>query len=209
MTNTFVALISAVAVWFVGSSVRTWWLNHRNKTTGKDPALCEVCKSPEIALICDDMRAATVPEMLWHPAQVARVIRWGAPRVFELTAWCADHAPTAADRRTLSTIYYWTPGPVALTWRDAEDYIRTDQPGCCHCGGKHGPTRFAVWGLDAPDATWSEGYCARCMATPTTWVEGCSYADLGALYSITDYDRAVETAWWVRIPIPASLVVAR
>lgn len=201
----------ARAVYWTGAAVAVvygvWmWRLHGNP--GYDePAFCEACESPEVALVTDDIRRVTLPEIFTHPTWLRTLAHLCAPQVNELTTWCTDHAAQSV-RSGVESAHYWMPTPAAITWRQADTHTATEQPGCYRCGGTYGPTRYAVWG-DDDDATWGEGYCARCMATPTTWTDGCTYADLGAnQYSIPAYEAAMEAAFDRRILIPAELIMS-
>ena len=186
---------------------RRAWRRFFGTNVGDDlTAGCELCLSPRIRLITDDVRRATLPEVLLHPLWLAALLRFRLPRTFDVTVWCADHA-SQADRPDVWSQHYWLPAPLALTWSEALAYTDTEQPGCCHCGGAKGPARFAVWGADAPDGTWGEGYCATCMATPTTWDPGCTYADIGDQFTLDSYDRAMEAAFPARVLIPAEVTL--
>jgi hypothetical protein len=163
---------------------------------------CEICGSHTISLVCgDDTRPAKWTERLRRPLLWLRRFL----TVFEISAWCADHAGMAV-RPGIDTICYWLPEPRTLTWREAFDHTKVEQPGCCHCDGKYGPTEFAVWAADEP-ADWSEGYCASCMADQTTWNEGRTYARLAPQYTIPGYGQAAEAAWVDRKPIPTELII--
>ena len=146
---------------------------------------------------CEDCRATTVHVVRSHRRTPLDFLRRQAQfSAHCLTCWCKRGYPGRVTT-------WWLPEPyVDGTWLRLDARIPDRPPGCVSCGGWRNPTSHAVWGLGDRTGDY-ELYCRSCFTDATTrqrWEAGCTWADIGPVYTVADIQRVISRGYADRRP---------